>query len=77
MTDTVEIITVRGVEIGIDKLCARRWRQYLPGYVERVYSLNPGLAAFGPFLPIGAKVMLPAPSTQEKQGAIKVVRLWD
>ncbi len=77
MTDTVEVITVRGVEISVDKLCSRRWRQYLPGYVERVYSLNPGLAACGRFLPIGTKVMLPSPSTQEKQGAIKVVKLWD
>jgi phage tail protein X len=77
MIDTVEVIMVRGVEISVDKLCTRRWRQYLPGYVERVYSLNPGIAAFGPFLPVGTKVRLPPPSTQEKQSAVKVVRLWD
>lgn len=77
MSEIVEVITIRGDEISVDKLCARRWRQYLPGYVERVLDINPGLAAFGPFLPIGTKVMLPQPSTQEKQGAVQVLRLWE
>jgi phage tail protein X len=77
MNVNVEVITIRGEEISVDKLVARRFRQYLPGYVERVLDVNPHLAEQGPFLAVGTKVILPPPNTQEKQGAIKVLKLWD
>jgi phage tail protein X len=49
----------------------------MPGYVERVFDLNPGLAAQGPFLALGTRVYLPTPTLEETQGKIIVLKLWD
>ena len=72
-----EVITVRGDEISVALLCARRFRDHMPGYVERVFDSNPGLAAMGPFITPGTKVLLPTPTLQETQGKIVVLKLWE
>jgi phage tail protein X len=77
MSDQAEVITIRGEEITVSLLVARRFRDYMPGYVERVFDVNPGLAAMGPFLAVGTKVLLPAPTIQETQGKVIVLKLWD
>ena len=43
--------------------------------VERTFELNPGLAALGPFLPVGTELELPAASA-ERPALIETVRLW-
>jgi len=74
---TGEIINVRGEGITLERLIARKVRSYLPGYVERVLDINPGLAALGPILPVGAQFLLPAPSAEERGSAVQVIKLWD
>lgn len=73
----VEIVTVRGDNLTLDTLISRRFRTYLPGYVERVLDFNRGLAARGPLIPPGTKVVLPPPLREEKAAQIEVVRLWE
>jgi phage tail protein X len=77
MADQAEVVTIRGEEISVSLLVARRFRDYMPGYVERVFDMNPGLAAMGPFLTVGTKVLLPTPTLTETQGKIIVLKLWE
>jgi phage tail protein X len=77
MADQAEIITIRGDEISVERLVSRRFRDYMPGYVERVFDLNPGLAAMGPFLAVGTRVWLPTPLLAETQGKVNVLKLWE
>lgn len=77
MTDQAEVITIAGDEISVSLLAARRFRDYMPGYVERCFDFNPGLAAQGPFLTLGTKVLLPTPTLQETQGKVIVLKLWE
>lgn len=71
-----EVITVRGADLTLDTLCWRRFRSYLPGYVERVLDLNRGLAGRGAIIPPGTVVVLPAPLRAERSGEIEVIKLW-
>ena len=77
--EQAEVIVVRGEEITVERLVARRFRDYMPGYVERVFDLdlNAGIAAQGAFIKPGTKVYLPKPTIQETQGKIAVLKLWD
>jgi phage tail protein X len=43
--------------------------------VETVIEANPGLAALGPVLPIGTKIIMPAFSSTTTQA--RLVSLWD
>ena len=59
----------------LDRICARRYGSE-QGAVERVLRANPGLAAFGPRLPAGLRITLPAaPATAPARAA--PLRLWD
>lgn len=57
------------------------WRFYggtVPGATEQVLEANPGLAAYGPTLPAGLQLVLPAADQVQAQAAdTKEVRLWD
>ncbi|MFW8594925.1 tail protein X [Cribrihabitans neustonicus] len=53
------------------------WRHYgnqVAGALEIVLQANPGLAALGPFLPLGTRIELPEIETPKEAEA---VRLWD
>ncbi|WP_186078686.1 tail protein X [Burkholderia gladioli] len=58
----------------VDALC---WRVYgrTDGVVEAVLEANPGLAALGPFLPVGHEVDLPDPAGVV--GTAPLVQLFD
>ncbi|WP_421998226.1 tail protein X [Roseovarius confluentis] len=58
----------------LDMICRAEYGDE-SGYAERVFAANPGLAAHGPVLPLGAKVKLPAVAPVQDQGR-KVVTLW-
>lgn len=73
----VEIVTIKGDEISVDRLVARRFKKYMPGYVERVLDSNQGLAGQGPLLGVGTQVKLPRPARAEEQAAIRVLKLWE
>jgi phage tail protein X len=69
------IIKVAGDGVSVDLLVWRKYRRPMPGLVERVLDINPGLAALGPILPVGTLVKLPTvkpPPVPE----LAVVRLW-
>lgn len=58
----------------VDILC-RRHLGVTAEVTEATYNLNPGLAALGPFLPLGTRVVLPDPPTATPKA--KTVSLWD
>ena len=55
----------------VDQLCQRHLGT-TAGVTEATYTLNPGMAALGPTLPLGLQVTLPDPPT-----AIKTITLWE
>jgi len=71
------VMTIRGDGITLDRFIMRRFRKYLPGYLERVLDVNPGLAGCGGVLPVGTKFILPTPLEEETTAAILVIKLWD
>lgn len=67
------IYTTRQGEM-VDMICRRAYGDE-SGYVEQVLDVNPGLAALGPVLPLGTKVLLPdLPKAAPER---KIVSLWD
>ncbi len=74
---TTETLTVTTERTPLDLLLFRRFRREVPGLVEAVLALNPGLAARGPYLPLGAQILveIPAPASEATPPAL--VRLYD
>jgi phage tail protein X len=69
------VVRVAGEGISVDLLIWRQHKRPMPGLVETVLDINPGLAALGPILPVGTLVKLPAvkpPRVME----LSLVRLW-
>lgn len=61
----------------LDLLLWRRFGREIPGFVEKTYGMNPGLADKGPFLPIGTRVVVELPEVKPAARAPRVVRLTD
>lgn len=74
-SETIEEITVRGDAITVSLLVWRRFRRAMPGLVERVLDINPGLAAVGPLIPPGTTVRVPVPAPQPIRD-VTPIRLW-
>jgi phage tail protein X len=74
---TTETITVRTEGLTLDQLVWRRFRRPVPGLVEQVLDLNPGLAQLGPYLPLGAEIILPTLEQAADPVAQEVIQLWD
>lgn len=72
-----EVITVEGEGITLALLVWRRFKKQATGYVERVLSINPGLADLGIFIPVGTKVIFPIDAPENKTRERNVVQLWD
>lgn len=62
-------------EHALSVLRDRRAAGRLNGYVEAVLDANPGLAATGAILPLGALVRLPEFRLDDE--SVQTVRLWD
>lgn len=61
----------------VDLICFRHYG-YTNGATEKVLDANPGLAALGPVIPGGTRIVLPDLGAPEKQSAAKeTVRLWE
>jgi phage tail protein X len=79
MTDIIERVTVEGDGLTVSLLVWRRFHRAMPGLVEQVYAMNPGLAAHGPTLPLGTSVLLPVPAPDPAPDPAQVlapIRLW-
>ena len=72
----LEIFTVSGDGLMLDAILWRRYRRATPGLLERTLDINPGLAALGPIIPHGTKIMIPIDPVPTPK-IIDVIKLWD
>lgn len=75
-TETIETVTVMSETLTVSLLVWRRFQKPMPGLVERVYALNPGLSLSGVFMPLGAEVKIPIPAAATGKTEVTPVRLW-
>jgi phage tail protein X len=73
---TTETYVVETEGMMVDAMVWRRFRKPMPGLVERVLAMNPGIAEFGPYLPVGTSVTIPI-DDQTGPKVVEVVKLWD
>ena len=71
----IEPITVEGEFITVSLIVWRRFRRPMPGLVEQVHDMNPGLADLGAYLPVGTTFNLPIP-TPRGPTLLDPIRLW-
>lgn len=70
-----ETVTVEGEFLTVSLIVWRRFHRPMPGLVEQIYDVNPGLADLGQFLPVGTVFGMPIPIPRSKQH-LDPVRLW-
>jgi len=73
--ETTELVRVEGDDVTVPLIVWRRFKRPMPGLVERIYDLNPGLADLGPVLPFGTRFSLPVP-VDEQVETLKPITLW-
>lgn len=74
---TYKVETVAAEGFTLARLVFRLLKRQPRGYVEQVLAVNPGLAAKGPFLPVGTVVKFPLDAVPSEAPVEQVVRLWD
>lgn len=75
MSGVFETIRVEGEFITVSLIVWRRFKRAMPGLVEEVFDLNPGLAALGDYLPVGTTFLLPIP-TPRAPAVLDPIKLW-
>jgi phage tail protein X len=75
MDQVIETVTVEGDGLTVATLVWRRFKRPMPGLVEAIYDLNPGLADLGQTLPVGTSFDMPIPIPREQQ-LLDPIRLW-
>ena len=75
MTPVVETVTVEGELITVSLIVWRRFKRPMPGLVEAIHDLNPGLADLGTWLPVGTVFAMPIP-TPRAHVLLDPIRLW-
>lgn len=75
MDQVIETVTVEGDGLTVATLVWRRFKRPMPGLVEAIYDLNPGLADLGQTLPVGTSFKIPIPIPREQQ-VLDPIRLW-
>ncbi len=71
----VEPVTVEGDFITVSLIVWRRFKRPMPGLVEQIYDLNPGLAELGDFLPLGTTFNMPVP-VPRAPAILDPIKLW-
>ncbi|MCL4674446.1 MAG: tail protein X [Pararhodobacter sp.] len=71
-----ETIIIRGEGITLDLILWRCHGVRGQALVERALALNPGLAALGPVLPLGAAVVIPDLPPASVTPPVRVVSLF-
>lgn len=75
MRTQIETVTAEGLTLST--LIWRVLKRKPLGYTERVLAENPGLAALGPILPVGATIRFPMDDIAPPTRQTTAVRLWD
>jgi phage tail protein X len=75
MTDVTENVTIEGEGLSVSLTVWRRFHRPMPGLVEQIYDLNPGLADLGQTLPVGTRFVMPIPIPRAQQ-VLDPIRLW-
>lgn len=75
MDQVIETVTVEGDGLTVSAIVWRRFKRPMPGLVEAIYDLNPGLADLGQTLPVGTSFDMPIPIPREQQ-VLDPIRLW-
>ena len=75
MDQVIETVTVEGDGLTVSVIVWRRFKRPMPGLVEAIYDLNPGLADLGQTLPVGTRFEMPIPIPREQQ-VLDPIRLW-
>ena len=75
MTSVVETVTVEGELLTVSLIVWRRFKRPMPGLVEAIHDLNPGLADLGTYIPVGTVFVMPIP-TPRAPILLDPVRLW-
>ncbi|MDQ0301345.1 tail protein X [Ancylobacter polymorphus] len=76
MTITYEEHEVKNEGFTLSRIIWRRFKRPMIGMHERILNLNQGLAAKGPELPIGTKIVIPI-DPPSAAPASDIVQLWD
>lgn len=71
-----ETVTVMGEHLTVDLIVWRKFRKPMPGLVEKVFHLNPGLAANGEFLALGTVFTIPEVDDNATSQDIELISLW-
>lgn len=71
----VERITIEGEFITVPLIVWRRFHRPMPGLVEQILALNPGLGERGTVLPLGTTFDMPVPAPREP-AVLDPIRLW-
>jgi len=75
MSDIIERVTVQGDFITVSLIVWRRFRQPMPGLVERIYDMNQNLAEAGSYLPVGTVFDMPIPAPRPVT-VLDPITLW-
>jgi len=75
MTPIVETVTVEGELLSVSLIVWRRFKRPMPGLVEAIHDLNPGLADLGTYIPVGTVFVMPIP-TPRAPVLLDPIRLW-
>ena len=75
MDQVIGTVNVEGDGLTVATLVWRRFKRPMPGLVEAIYDLNPGLADLGQTLPVGTRFEMPIPIPREQQ-VLDPIRLW-
>jgi phage tail protein X len=76
MTEPVsETVTVEGEGLTVSLIVWRRFHRSMPGLVEQIHDINPGLADLGETLPVGTAFEMPIPIPRAQQ-VLDPIRLW-
>jgi len=71
----IEPVTVEGEFITVSLIVWRRFKRPMPGLVEQIHDINPGLADLGAFLPVGTTFDMPV-STPREPAILDPIKLW-
>ena len=75
MDQVIETVTVEGDGLKVSVIVWRRFKRPMPGLVEAIYDMNPGLADLDQTLPVGTSFDIPIPIPREQQ-VLDPIRLW-